>query len=79
MPDDQNIIVRTLIETTLDQLVTLGMTRDGAVMLLAFQSINRLELADEREKLEELRDEIDDYLEAEEDEPAARPVLTVVN
>lgn len=79
MPDDPNARVREIINRPIAELVELGLEggAPAAAALLALQYINKLQLADDREELERLRDEIDDYLEAEDDGPPP-PVLRVV-
>jgi hypothetical protein len=77
--DDPNQRVRDILERPVAELVELGLEggATAAQSMIAFQMIIRLQLADAREELERLRDEIDDYLEAEDDEPPV-PLLRVV-
>jgi hypothetical protein len=57
MPDpeiDPSVAARTIVENAIAELLSLGMNRPNAVMLLAFQSLIRVE---DIEDLEILRDE----------------------
>jgi hypothetical protein len=78
---DPNERVREIIQGAVTELVELGLEGGelAAVRMLARQYLGKLYLAGDLETLEDLRDEIDADLEAEDDEPPARPVLTVVN
>ena len=70
--------VREIIQGPIEALVEIGMDGEqAAIGLLAFQYLNRLMIADEREELERLRDEIDGYLEDDDDDEP--PALRVVN
>jgi hypothetical protein len=66
LPDDINDRIRAAIQRPVDELVALGI-QGGALAashMLAFQHILRLEGAGDLGALEQLRDEIDEYLGA---------------
>ena len=77
--DDLNQRIRAIIERPIADLVELGLEGGtlGAVGMLAFQYLLRLQTAADRDRLESLRDEIDDYLEAAA-EPPVPPLLRLV-